>query len=105
LLHHTDRSTAHEPLRRYFPDGYWISRSFRGAAGRRLAEAGCTANEIMSVLGHRTLAEAERYTREADQAWLATEAVAKLEGHKTNKPAQTDTRSLGRKTKTEEKSK
>jgi hypothetical protein len=34
----------------------------------RLAEAGCTANGIMSVLGHRTLAKAERYTRDADQA-------------------------------------
>ena len=77
----------------------------RKAAGRRLAEAGCTANEIMSVLGHRTLAEAERYTRDADQARLATDAVSKLEGHKANKSAQTHARSLGRKTKTEEKSK
>ena len=32
----------------------------RKAAGRRLAEAGCTAHEIMSVLGHKTLSEAER---------------------------------------------
>ena len=61
----------------------------RKAAGRRLAEAGCTANEIMSVLGHRTLAEAERYTRDADQVRLATDAVTKLEGHKTNRLAQT----------------
>jgi hypothetical protein len=51
----------------------------------RLAEAGCTANGIMSVLGHRTLAEAERYTRDADQARLATDAVTKLEGHKANR--------------------
>jgi integrase len=51
----------------------------RKAAGRRLAEAGCTANEIMAVLGHKTLAEAERYTRAADQAKLATAAVMKLE--------------------------
>jgi enterobacteria phage integrase len=51
----------------------------RKAAGRRLAEAGCTANEIMAVLGHKTLAEAERYTRQADQAKLATAAVTKLE--------------------------
>jgi integrase len=77
----------------------------RKAAGRRLAEAGCSANEIMSVLGHRTLAEAERYTREADQAQLATKAVTKLEGHKANRVAQTKARGLGRKTETEEKSK
>jgi integrase len=48
----------------------------RKAAGRRLAEAGCTAHQIMAVLGHKTLADAERYTREADQAQLAMEAKA-----------------------------
>lgn len=56
----------------------------RKAAGRRLAEAGCSANEIMSVLGHKTLAEAERYTRQADQARLATAAVVKLEARNAN---------------------
>jgi len=48
----------------------------RKPAGRRLAEAGCTAHQIMAVLGHKTLADAERYTREADQAQLAMEAKA-----------------------------
>jgi integrase len=61
----------------------------RKAAGRRLAEAGCTAHEIMAVLGHKTLSEAERYTREADQARLASTALAKLEGRTGNKNAQT----------------
>jgi integrase len=51
----------------------------RKAAGRRLAEAGCTANEIMAVLGHVTLEQAEEYTRDADQARLASAAVMKLE--------------------------
>jgi integrase len=50
----------------------------RKAAARRLAEAGCSANEIMSVTGHKSLAEAERYTRDADQLRLATAAVARL---------------------------
>lgn len=50
----------------------------RKAAGRRLAEAGCTAKEIAAVLGHATLAEVERYTRDADQARLADAAVARL---------------------------
>jgi integrase len=72
----------------------------RKAAGRRLAEAGCSANEIMSVLGHQTLAEAERYTRDADQAHLATGAFAKLEGHKRNRIAQTVPHSLGKAAKT-----
>jgi integrase len=57
----------------------------RKAAGRRLAEAGCTANEIMSVLGHTTLAEAERYTRQADQEKLAKAALVKLEGRNANR--------------------
>jgi integrase len=60
----------------------------RKAAGRRLAEAGCTAHEIMAVLGHKTLTEAERYTREADQTQLATAALAKLEGRNANRTAQ-----------------
>jgi len=58
----------------------------RKAAGRRLAEAGCSAREIMSVLGHRTLAEAERYTRDADNALLATAAMARLEGAESQTP-------------------
>jgi hypothetical protein len=34
----------------------------------------------MAVLGRRTLAEAERYTRDADNARLAGAAIARLEG-------------------------
>jgi integrase len=60
------------------PDG------LRKAAGRRLAEAGCSSRELMAVLGHKTLSEAERYTRDADQVRLATAAVARLEGRKVN---------------------
>jgi len=77
----------------------------RKAAGRRLAEAGCTAHEIMAVLGHKTLAEAERYTREADQARLATEAMIKLEGRSTNRIAQTQPAGLGNTAKSKEESK
>jgi enterobacteria phage integrase len=77
----------------------------RKAAGRRLAEAGCSAHEIMAVLGHKTLSEAERYTREADQARLATEAMMKLEGRRANRFAQTDSAGLGKTTKSGEESK
>ncbi|HML12389.1 MAG TPA: tyrosine-type recombinase/integrase [Xanthobacteraceae bacterium] len=73
----------------------------RKAAGRRLAEAGCTAHEIMAILGHKTLAEAERYTRDADQARLAADAMAKLEGRKANTIAQTDPDGLGKTTNTD----
>jgi enterobacteria phage integrase len=67
----------------------------RKAAGRRLAEAGCTAHEIMAVLGHKTLSEAERYSREADQARLASAAVAKLERRNTNKSPKPAPNGLG----------
>ena len=77
----------------------------RKAAGRRLAEAGCSAHEIMAVLGHKNLSEAERYTREADQARLATEAVIKLEGRRANRSAQTDAAGLGSTPKSDGKSK
>ena len=76
----------------------------RKAAGRLLAEAGATAKMIMSILGHTTLAEAERYTEEADQAGLAEDAVTKLEGHKANRIAQTTSLGLGKTSKTKAKS-
>jgi integrase len=50
----------------------------RKAAARRLAEAGCTPHEIMAVTGHVTLAEAERYTRDANQRRLAESAIARI---------------------------
>ena len=56
----------------------------RKAAGGRLAEAGCTPHEIMAILGHKTLSEAERYTRQVDQARLASTAITKLEGRATS---------------------
>jgi integrase len=76
----------------------------RKATGRRLAEAGATARMIMSVLGHTTLAEAERYTEEADQAGLAEDAVMKLEGHKANRFTQTASAGLGKASKSKGKS-
>jgi len=59
---------------------------------------------IMSVLGHTTLAEAERYTEDADQADLAEDAVIKLEGHKANRITQTTSVGLGKTPKTRGKS-
>lgn len=78
----------------------------RKAAGRRLAEAGCSAREIMSILGHKTLSEAERYTRDADQQRLAEAAIVRLEaGGKANKLPKPGEKSLGTRPKTERKSK
>jgi len=77
----------------------------RKATGRRLAEAGATAKMVMSVLGHTTLAEAERYTEEADQASLAVDAVIRLEGHNANSFPQTPSAGLGKRSKISRKSK
>jgi integrase len=49
----------------------------RKAACRRLAEAGCSANEIMSISGHTTMKEIVRYTVAADQARLARNAMVR----------------------------
>jgi integrase len=47
----------------------------RKAACRRLAEAGCSANEIAAVSGHASLREVARYTAAASQVHLADQAL------------------------------
>lgn len=49
----------------------------RKAAARRLAEAGCSAHEIMAITGHESLKEVERYTATASQGKLAKSAMAR----------------------------
>jgi integrase len=53
------------------------AHGLRKAACRRLAEAGCSANEIAAISGHASLDEVARYTKAADQARLARNALAK----------------------------
>lgn len=50
----------------------------RKAAARRLAEAGCTDREIMSITGHKHAQEVTRYTESADQKRLAQQAAERL---------------------------
>jgi site-specific recombinase XerD len=60
----------------------------RKAACRRLAEAGCSANEIAAISGHRSLSEVARYTRAVDQAKMARSAIERTEGeHRAGKPS------------------
>ena len=75
----------------------------RKTLGRLLADAGCSAHDIMAALGHKTLAEAERYTREADRRRGGQRAVAKLNEHRANKFPQTASISLGKIAKNERK--
>jgi integrase len=76
----------------------------RKTFGRLLADAGATAHETMAALSHLTLAEAERYTREADRSG-GRRSIVKLEDHKANRIPQTSSDSLGKLAKTKGNSK
>ena len=52
------------------------AHGLRKAAATRLAEAGATEQQIMSITGHRTSQEVTRYTRAARQKVLAEQAFA-----------------------------
>ncbi|MDP3262926.1 MAG: tyrosine-type recombinase/integrase [Tabrizicola sp.] len=60
------------------PDGL-SPHGLRKATCRRLAEAGCSADEIMAISGHQTLAEVTHYTVAANRVRLAERAVAAME--------------------------
>jgi integrase len=55
----------------------------RHTAGRALAEAGCSSHQIQAITGHKTLQMVEHYTKGARQKRLASAAMAKLEGTRT----------------------
>ena len=80
---------------------------FSGWMRDAISEAGlpldCKPDGLRKAAG-RLLAEAERYTEEADQAALAEHAVIKLEGHNANRSPQTTSGSLGKSAKKREKS-
>lgn len=75
----------------------------RKTFGRRLADAGVSAHDIMAALGHTTLAQAENYTREADRRKGGRRAVLQLNDHKANISSQTATERLGKTEKTKGK--
>ena len=51
------------------------AHGLRKTAATRLANAGCSTDQIKAITGHRTTKEVERYTRAADQARLAAAAL------------------------------
>ena len=64
---------------------YLINQKLRGqahglrkATASRLAELGCSTQEIMAITGHTTLKEVERYTAAARRKILAESAMAKF---------------------------
>jgi integrase len=72
------------------------AHGLRKLAATRMANAGCSDEELMAVYGWRSHSEVRRYTRAADQAKLAERAFAKVRGgakseHKlSNLPARLD---------------
>lgn len=90
--------------------GMWLSRAIdeaglpaecvihglRKAAGRRLAEAGASARQIMAILGHTSLSEAERYTKDADLVRLSDAGMDLLEGQTANENSQIERTDLGK---------
>lgn len=61
------------------------AHGLRKACARRLAESGCTAHEIASITGHKSLREVEHYTRAADQSRLAVNAMDRVRTSNGNK--------------------
>lgn len=72
-----------------------VTHGLRKAAARRLAEAGCTANEIAAITGHATLQEVSRYTKAAEQKKLAQAAMRRLSPGTPRTDSQTGPKSLG----------
>jgi integrase len=58
------------------PDG------LRKTAARKLAEAGCSEEEIKSVTGHTTSQMVSHYTKQASKRKLSSAAIHKLENSK-----------------------
>ncbi|MEM7508164.1 MAG: tyrosine-type recombinase/integrase [Pseudomonadota bacterium] len=56
------------------------AHGLRKAVGVMAAERGCTAHQIMEILGHDTLEEAERYTRTANARTLGDAGFERLFG-------------------------
>ena len=54
------------------------AHGLRKACATRLANAGCTTEQIESITGHKTLSEVARYTKAADQERNAKQALANL---------------------------
>jgi integrase len=54
------------------------AHGLRKACATRLANAECTTEQIKSITGHKTLSEAARYTKAADQERNAKQALANL---------------------------
>jgi hypothetical protein len=60
-----------------------VPHGLRKGGSRIIVESGGTAHEVMSVLGHSSLKEAERYTKAFNRRKLAASAMEKVAKAKT----------------------
>ena len=67
-----------------------VTHGLRKPAARRLAEAGCSTREIMSITGHTTSQMVDHYTKGAEQERMAASAIQRLERQKPNKKFQAE---------------
>ena len=66
-----------------------VLHGIRKASAAILAEVGCTEKEIAAITGHQSLKEVQRYTKGADQAIMAANAIEKLDRMRTRIPKPT----------------
>lgn len=59
------------------PTGCTI-HGLRKTLGKRMAEGGASTRQLMTILGHDTIAHAELYSRDADSVRLAVDAMDKV---------------------------
>ena len=52
------------------------AHGLRKAAATRLANAGCSTDQIKAITGHKALSEVARHTKAADQQRLARQALS-----------------------------
>jgi integrase len=65
------------------------AHGLRKACAARLANAGCTTEQIKAITGHKTLSEVARYTKAADQERNAKQALANLLRSESEQPCPT----------------
>lgn len=58
------------------------AHGLRKAAASYLANIGCSINEIMSITGHTSISEVQRYTKAAEQKRLAENVRDRIDGQK-----------------------
>lgn len=59
-----------------------VAHGLRKTAMRLLAESGASEKQMAAMSGHKSIAEVQRYTKSADQASLAREAIKKMPGRR-----------------------